>query len=160
MSTVTVMVIVVAVVALAALIFLSMQKQRTKRLRAKFGPEYDRLVHQYGSPQKAEADLAQRERRVEKLSLCDLDPQEAERFAHAWPRSRYTPPWSGMRSAAAPATESSTCRHGGFRRITLQARVSIVLYGEAGVARRQQRLTDQFDAAALTGTGKQDSIKR
>ncbi len=72
MSTVTVMVIEVAVVVLAALIFLSVQKQRTKRLRAKFGPEYDRLVNQYGSPQKAEADLAQRERRVEKLSLRDL----------------------------------------------------------------------------------------
>ena len=84
MSTVTVVVIILAVVALAALIFVSVQKQRTKRLRAKFGPEYDRLVHQYGSPQKAEADLALRERRVEKLSLRDLDPPEAERFAHAW----------------------------------------------------------------------------
>src|SRR5919199_791216 len=83
MSTVTVMVIVLAVVVMA-LMFLYLQKQRTKRLRAKFGPEYDRLVNQYGSPQKAEADLALREKRVEKLPLRELDPHEAERFAHAW----------------------------------------------------------------------------
>jgi hypothetical protein len=84
MNTTVVVAIVIAVLAVAFAAFMYVQKERTKRLRSKFGPEYDRLVDRYGNPHKAEDDLSQRERRVEKLHIRDLDPTEADRFVHAW----------------------------------------------------------------------------
>jgi hypothetical protein len=53
-------------------------------LRQKFGPEYDRAVLKHGSERKAEAKLADREKRVEKLNIRDLDPVEHERFLKRW----------------------------------------------------------------------------
>jgi hypothetical protein len=76
--------LVVAVLAAGIAIFIYAQMQRTKRLKSKFGPEYDRLVDQYGNPKKAEEDLAHREKRVEKLHVRNLDPGEADRFSNAW----------------------------------------------------------------------------
>lgn len=84
MNTITVVAIVVAVLAIAFGIFMYVQKQRTRHLRSKFGPEYDRLVDRYGNQRKAEEDLAYRERRVEKLHIRDLSPDEANHFTEAW----------------------------------------------------------------------------
>jgi FtsZ-interacting cell division protein ZipA len=84
MSTVTVILIIVAVAAIAFGLFMYIQKERTKRLRSKFGPEYDRVVDSYGNRSKAEEDLVHRQKRVEKLHLRDLTPADADRFADAW----------------------------------------------------------------------------
>lgn len=84
MSTVTVILIIVAVAAVAFGLFMYIQKERTKRLRCKFGPEYDRVVDSYGNRSKAEEDLVHRQKRVEKLHLRDLTPADADRFADAW----------------------------------------------------------------------------
>lgn len=61
-----------------------MRKRRgtTAGLRQKFGPEYNRAVLAHGS--KAEAKLADREKRVEKLNIRDLDLIEHERFSKQW----------------------------------------------------------------------------
>jgi hypothetical protein len=48
------------------------------------GPEYDRAVLKHGSERKAEAKLEDREKRVEKLNIRDLDPMEHERFTKQW----------------------------------------------------------------------------
>jgi hypothetical protein len=84
MSTVTVVLIIVAVAAVAFGLFMYIQKERTKRLRSKFGPEYDRVVDTYGNRSKAEEDLAHRQKRVEKLHIRDLTSADADRFADAW----------------------------------------------------------------------------
>jgi hypothetical protein len=84
MSTVTVILIIVAAAAIAFGLFMYIQKERTKRLRSKFGPEYDRVVDSYGDRSKAEEDLVHRQKRVEKLHLRDLTPADADRFADAW----------------------------------------------------------------------------
>lgn len=84
MSTVTVVLIIVAVVAVAFGLFMYIQKERTKRLRSKFGPEYDRVVDSYGNRSKAEEDLVHRQKRVEKLPIRDLTSADADRFADAW----------------------------------------------------------------------------
>ena len=75
-----------AIVIIAALAWLSVRKRRstTSGLRQKFGPEYDRAVLAHGSERKAEVKLADREKRVEKLSIRDLDPLERERFSSQW----------------------------------------------------------------------------
>jgi hypothetical protein len=41
-------------------------------------------VHEHGSERRAEAQLADREKRVEKLRIRDLDPTERERFSGQW----------------------------------------------------------------------------
>ena len=78
--------VAVVIVLIAALAWLYVRKRRstTANLRQKFGPEYDRAVLTHGSERKAEAKLADREKRVEKLNLRDLDPMERERFLKRW----------------------------------------------------------------------------
>jgi hypothetical protein len=76
----------VVILAIAVLAWLYVRKQRstTAGLREKFGPEYERAVQKHGSERKAEAQLADREKRVEKLNIRDLDPTEHERFSKRW----------------------------------------------------------------------------
>jgi hypothetical protein len=84
MSSGTIVAIIVAALAVAIGVFLYLQRRRSKHLRSKFGPEYERLVDRYGDQRKAESDLSHREKRVEKLHIRDLTPGEANGFASAW----------------------------------------------------------------------------
>jgi len=70
------------VVALGAWIF--MQKRQSKVLRSRFGPEYDRTVHEHGDRSKAEADLKARQERVSRLHIVPLAPADAARYSDAW----------------------------------------------------------------------------
>jgi hypothetical protein len=76
--------VVVLIIAVLAWLYVRKRRSTTADLRQKFGPEYDRAVLAHGSERKAEAKLADRERRVEKLNLRDLDPMEHERFTKRW----------------------------------------------------------------------------
>jgi len=73
-------------VALAVVIvaFVLMQKRRTDELRTKFGPEYERLVHQRGDARNAESELANRVDRVKHLQIKPITPEHRNRFADAW----------------------------------------------------------------------------
>ena len=80
---------VIAAVLLIALVisvvaWLVMQKQRTLKLKQRFGPEYDLTVSELGSRVKAEAELASREKRVAGLEIVPLTPADAVRFTQAW----------------------------------------------------------------------------
>ena len=77
---------VAAVVVIVVAVALYMRKRRntTVQLRDRFGPEYDRAVQQHGSERKAEAKLADRETRVEKLKIRALDVAERERYLAEW----------------------------------------------------------------------------
>lgn len=83
----TTLIIIAAVVAvlIVAGIFL-MQRRRTEQLQSRFGPEYDRALREAGDKRKAEAELQDREKRVEKLSIRPLDPAQRDRFAAEWQR--------------------------------------------------------------------------
>jgi len=84
MSTLSVILIAV-VVALAALVaWLLISRQRSTRLRSRFGPEYHRTVNELGDRTKAERDLEKREKRVERLHIRSLPPASRDRFADAW----------------------------------------------------------------------------
>jgi len=76
--------VVILVIAVLAWLFVQKRKSTTADLRRKFGPEYERTVQQQGSERKAEAKLADRQQRVEKLNIRDLDPMERERFSKQW----------------------------------------------------------------------------
>ena len=61
MSTAAVVILIVAIVVIAILGWMLFRKERTKKLRSQFGPEYDRTIEQYGTPEKAERDLEMRQ---------------------------------------------------------------------------------------------------
>ena len=75
---------VIVIVAVAAWLYMRKRRGTTADLRQKFGPEYDRAVLTHGSERKAEAKLADREKRIEKLNIRDLDSMEHERYAKQW----------------------------------------------------------------------------
>lgn len=81
-----IMLVVVVIVVIVAIAWLYVRKRKntTAGLRQKFGPEYQRAVLAHGSERKAEAKLADREKRVEKLNIRDLDSMEHERFSKRW----------------------------------------------------------------------------
>ena len=76
--------VVVLVIAVLAWLYLRKRKARNSGLRQKFGPEYERALLEQGSERKAEAELTDRQERVEKLNIRDLDPMERERFLKQW----------------------------------------------------------------------------
>lgn len=86
MDTNTWAVLAVVVLLLVVAGLLLTRKRRSERLHGRFGPEYERTVGAMGSRGKAEAELLARQKRVEKLQIVPLPPQEAERFRGAWER--------------------------------------------------------------------------
>jgi hypothetical protein len=76
--------VVILVIAVLAWLYVQKRRRTTAILRQRFGPEYERAVRQQGSERKAEAKLADRQERVEKLNIRDLDPMERERFSKQW----------------------------------------------------------------------------
>jgi hypothetical protein len=76
--------VVILVIAVLAWLYVQKRRGTTAGLRQKFGPEYERAVQQQGSERKAEAKLSDREKRIEKLTIRDLDPIEHERFLKRW----------------------------------------------------------------------------
>lgn len=77
---------VVIAVLIIAVIVLTRRQQATKRLKSRFGSEYERTLDELGGQRKAEAELHQREQRVEKLELKPLEPDERSRFTDRWRR--------------------------------------------------------------------------
>jgi hypothetical protein len=82
-TTLIVAIVIVAVIAGVAVWAIARQR-RSEDLRRRFGPEYGRAVGEYGSTGKAESALDQRVKRVERLHLRPLSPEEHERFSREW----------------------------------------------------------------------------
>jgi FtsZ-interacting cell division protein ZipA len=79
--------IVVAIVVVAVLVIgaiLWSRRRRSEQLRDRFGREYDRTLEAKGGRSKGEAELAEREKRVEKLDIRPLNADERREFIHRW----------------------------------------------------------------------------
>lgn len=76
------LVIVIAVVAV--FLFLYTKKQRTSKLKGRYGEEYDRTVQTLGNQRKAEEELAAREKRVEQFEIHSLTAEQKGRFTDSW----------------------------------------------------------------------------
>ena len=72
-TLILVVVLIVAVAAVAAWIVI--QRQRSQRLRQRFGPEYGRAMDEFGGRTKAEAELRKREQRVARLNIARWRPR-------------------------------------------------------------------------------------
>ena len=77
-------IVVLAVVAISVVAWILSRRQRTKRLRNKFGPEYDRTAHRLGDRRRAESELVDREKEVKSLDIRSLTREEVDRFAERW----------------------------------------------------------------------------
>jgi len=84
MSQTALIVAAIIIVALIGAGVLFMQRRRSEHLQSRFGPEYERTVDQAGSRRKAESELADREKRVEKFHIRQLDPATRRGFMERW----------------------------------------------------------------------------
>jgi hypothetical protein len=76
-SVVLVAVLIVAVISAS-------RRKRTKRLKERFGPEYERTVFEAGEQKTAEKELAARERKRDKLDILPLTPKALANYANRW----------------------------------------------------------------------------
>ena len=83
MSAGAIVAIIVAVVVVVLVIgALTMASRR--KLQQRFGPEYDRVAGEMRSRRKADAELAERERRVRGLDIHPLDETARVKYAGEW----------------------------------------------------------------------------
>ena len=75
----------VGIVALvAAIVWQVVEQRRTRRLRGRFGPEYERTLNEADGRRAAEAELAAREQRRETFDLRPLSVEEQARYTEQW----------------------------------------------------------------------------
>jgi len=65
-----------------------MRIQRTKRLRERFGPEYERTMSEIGDKRQAESELEARLAHVNTLTIRPLTAEEVNRFALDWQKTQ------------------------------------------------------------------------
>jgi hypothetical protein len=83
MTPLTWSILIIAIFAVACAVIFFIQR-RTKNLKSKFGPEYERTVRNQGSTFKAERELESRAKRVETFPIRSLSPEEGDQFAAEW----------------------------------------------------------------------------
>ncbi|HET9388317.1 MAG TPA: hypothetical protein VFO44_01595 [Steroidobacteraceae bacterium] len=76
--------VVIALIVLAWRLTLEARQRQSRRLQQRFGPEYARLLAERGDRTKTEAELRAREKRVEKLTIVALSPEDKAKFSDAW----------------------------------------------------------------------------
>lgn len=84
MATGAIVAIVIVVIVVAAVLFMLTMANRRRRLRERFGPEYDRAVTERGSRREAEAELAEREKHVRELDIRPLSPTARNQYQSEW----------------------------------------------------------------------------
>jgi hypothetical protein len=78
---------VVALIIVLAIVLALIQRRnrtRTEELRARFGPEYDLALREFGSRSKAEAALLDRITRVGRMTVRPLTEAERTRYLAEW----------------------------------------------------------------------------
>jgi hypothetical protein len=80
----TIVIVVIVVIVVLAAIALVVRYQRSRHLREKFGPEYDRAMEDNPSRSKAERDLSERERRHDKLDIRPLSDSARDHYRQQW----------------------------------------------------------------------------
>src|SRR5215470_9184037 len=82
-AVVGIIIVVIVIAALAIAAVVAMGSLRRAKLQRQFGPEYDRLVKARGT-KKAEAELTERQRRVEALEIHQLTPEQQASYSGDW----------------------------------------------------------------------------
>lgn len=84
-NTTTIIIVAVLLLIVVGLLGMALVRfQRSKRLKDRFGPEYDRIVDRVGDKRKAEEELKGRLDHVQNLNIRSLSAEEVNRFALEW----------------------------------------------------------------------------
>jgi len=75
--------IIVAVLAVVAVVLFYLRTQKSRRLRERFGPEYERAVSEAGSA-RGEAKLEKLEKRVKRYDIHPLEAAARDRYIEQW----------------------------------------------------------------------------
>ena len=73
----------IMILALVAILLWS-RSRRSDRLKSRFGPEYERALHEAGDEGKAESVLADRQKRVSRYSIKPLPEPMRDHFVETW----------------------------------------------------------------------------
>jgi hypothetical protein len=84
MTTPEAIILVCVAIIVVIAVYLASRSRRTRRLQGRFGPEYDRTVQSEGGRLRAEATLAQREKRVRQFPIRPLSIVQRDRFQDLW----------------------------------------------------------------------------
>jgi hypothetical protein len=90
MDTTTMIILGLVVLALIALLIWASARNKARQaekrgeLRERFGPEYDRAVHQHGSEKEAVRHLGDVAKTRDKLEIRQLTPAQRDRYASDW----------------------------------------------------------------------------
>jgi hypothetical protein len=90
-TTNTTTLIIVAVVFLiigGVLVMAVTRLQRSRRLKEKFGPEYERVMDRAGDKRRAEQELEARMAHVQNLNIRALSAEEVNRFSMEWQQTQ------------------------------------------------------------------------
>ena len=83
MTTTAWVILVIAVAAIVLAGYEAWRLRRSKAIRSRFGPEYERVAQERGIGH-AEKELEHRTKRVEAFHIRPLSPDECDRFADQW----------------------------------------------------------------------------
>lgn len=83
-TTTLILVAIVALIVGGLLVMAFNRFQRSRRLRERFGPEYERIVNEAGDRQKAESELEARLAHVEALDIRPLSAEEVNCYSLEW----------------------------------------------------------------------------
>lgn len=84
-NTITLILVAVVFLIVGGLLAMAVMRfQRSKRLKERFGPEYERSINEAGDKRKAESELEARLAHVESLSIRPLTAEEVNRFSLEW----------------------------------------------------------------------------
>lgn len=84
-NTTTIILVAVVFLVVGGLLAMAVMRfQRSRRLKERFGPEYERIVNEAGDKRKAETELEARLAHVESLDIRPLTAEEVNRFSQEW----------------------------------------------------------------------------
>ena len=88
LNPVMLILIVGIVLAICIALWMYVQKERTQKLRSKFGPEYDKAIAEHRDRGHAESELQKRAVRVAKFHIQPLKAEDRTRYTEDWRREQ------------------------------------------------------------------------
>ena len=79
-----ILIVIAAALVAGVAVWLITSRRRTAQLQERFGPEYNRVTSSAESKSEAEAELARREERREKLEIRPLSQESRTRYVDEW----------------------------------------------------------------------------
>lgn len=84
-NTTTIIIVAVLALVVGGLLGMAvMRAQRTRRLKDRFGPEYERTMERAGDKRHAEQELEERIEHVHQLNIRPLSEEEVNRYSLEW----------------------------------------------------------------------------